>query len=45
MRAWGNPEPDTSGNVTRNKCSDHFKELPSDAAGQPDETIAYLDFV
>lgn len=42
MRETGKPQPDTYGNVTRNKCSDHVKELPSDTAGQPDEITAYL---
>ena len=38
----GKPQPDTSGNVTRNKCSDHVKELPNDGAGQSDEITANL---
>lgn len=42
MRETGKPQADTYGNVTRNKCSDHVKELPSDTAGQPDEITAYL---
>lgn len=42
MLERGKPQPETSGNVTRNKCSDHVKELPSDTAGQSDEITAYL---
>ena len=42
MQEWSKSWIDTSDNVTPTKCSDHFKELFSDVASQPDEITLYL---